>query len=43
MPPIGLSSSEIRQRVAAQKSIRFRTPRAVEKYIQNAGLYRNAT
>jgi nicotinate-nucleotide adenylyltransferase len=43
MPPIGLSSSEIRPRVAAQKSIRLRTPRAVEKYIQNAGLYRNAT
>jgi nicotinate-nucleotide adenylyltransferase len=40
MPQIGLSSSDIRQRVAADKSIRFRTPRAVEKFIESAGLYR---
>ena len=40
MPQIGLSSSEIRQRVAAGQSIRYRTPRAVEKYIETHGLYR---
>lgn len=43
MPRIELSSSEIRERVAGGKSIRFRTPRAVEKYIQAQGLYRPST
>jgi nicotinate-nucleotide adenylyltransferase len=41
MPPIGVASSDIRRRVAAGKSIRFRTPRAVEKYIETHGLYRD--
>ena len=40
MPVIGISSSEIRRRVAAGLSIRYRTPRAVEKYIETSGLYR---
>jgi nicotinate-nucleotide adenylyltransferase len=40
MPHIGLSSSEIRSRVAAGKSIRYQTPRAVEKYIETHRLYR---
>lgn len=40
MPPIGLSSSEIRRRVATGRSIRYQTPRAVEKYIEAQGLYR---
>ncbi len=40
MPEIGLSSSDLRQRVAAGLSIRYRTPRAVEKYIESHGLYR---
>jgi nicotinate-nucleotide adenylyltransferase len=40
MPVIELSSTDIRQRVAAGRSIRFRTPRAVEKYIETQGLYR---
>lgn len=40
MPQIGLSSSEIRMRAAAGKSIRYQTPRAVEKYIETHNLYR---
>lgn len=40
MPAIELSSSDIRARVAAGQSIRYRTPRAVEKYIQTHNLYR---
>lgn len=40
MPLIEISSTDIRQRVQNGQSIRFRTPRAVEKYIENHGLYR---
>jgi len=40
MPLIGLNSTEIRRRVAAGLSIRYQTPRAVEKYIEAHGLYR---
>ncbi|MEX2138971.1 MAG: nicotinate-nucleotide adenylyltransferase [Pirellulales bacterium] len=40
MAPIGIASSDIRRRVAGERSIRFRTPRAVEKYIETHGLYR---
>ncbi|MGD0382150.1 MAG: nicotinate-nucleotide adenylyltransferase [Thermoguttaceae bacterium] len=39
MPEIGLSGSEIRRRVAAGQSIRYHTPRAVEKYIESHNLY----
>lgn len=39
MPLIDLSSSELRQRVMERRSIRFRTPRAVEKFIETHGLY----
>ena len=42
MPIIDLSATDIRRRVAAGQSIRFRTPRAVEKYIEAHGLYRKA-
>jgi nicotinate-nucleotide adenylyltransferase len=40
MPIIDLSASEIRRRVAEGQSIRYRAPRAVEKYIEASGLYR---
>ena len=40
MPAMGLSSTEIRRRAAAGQSIRFQTPRAVERYIQSQQVYR---
>ena len=40
MPIIELSSTDLRTRAAAGKSLRFRLPRAVEQYIHAHGLYR---
>ena len=40
MPQLDISSSDLRQRVASGRSIRYRTPRAVEKFIEMQGLYR---
>ena len=40
MPLVDLSSREMRSRLARGLSIRYRTPRAVEKYIEARGLYR---
>ena len=39
MPGIGLSSSEIRQRVNLGRSIRYQTPRSVEEYIHSNEMY----
>jgi nicotinate-nucleotide adenylyltransferase len=40
MPAIGIRASDLRAAVAAGRSIRYRTPRAVEAYIMAHGLYR---
>jgi nicotinate-nucleotide adenylyltransferase len=40
MPEIGLSASDLRHRVSIGRGIRYRTPRAVEKYIETHELYR---
>lgn len=42
MPVIDLSARDLRRRASAGQSLRYRTPRAVEKYIQAQGLYRIA-
>ncbi len=39
MPQIDISSTDLRRRVSTQRSIRFQTPRAVEKYIETQRLY----
>ncbi len=39
VPALGIRSSDLRALVAAGKSIRYRTPRAVERYIATHGLY----
>lgn len=38
--PIGIRASDLRSAVAAGRSIRYRTPRAVEQYIASHQLYR---
>lgn len=40
MPAVGVRATELRAAVAAGRSIRYRTPRAVERYIVTHGLYR---
>lgn len=40
MPAIDLASSELRARIAADKSLKYRTPAAVEQYILQHQLYR---
>jgi nicotinate-nucleotide adenylyltransferase len=42
MPAIGIRASGLRAAVAAGRSIRYRTPPAVEHYIRAHGLYRPA-
>ncbi len=41
-PVIEISSTEIRRSIRAGQSIRYRTPRAVEKYIETQHLYADA-
>jgi nicotinate-nucleotide adenylyltransferase len=43
MPLIELSSTDLRQRAASGQSLRYRTPRAVEKYIETHQLYQPMT
>jgi nicotinate-nucleotide adenylyltransferase len=40
MPPIGISSTIVRERVAAGRPIRYLVPAAVAEYIESAALYR---
>lgn len=40
MPAIGIRATGIRAAVAAGRSIRYQTPRGVERFIQTQGLYR---
>jgi nicotinate-nucleotide adenylyltransferase len=40
VPAIGIRATDLRTAVAAGRSIRYRTPRAVEQYIATHGLYR---
>ncbi|MCS7237330.1 MAG: nicotinate-nucleotide adenylyltransferase [Thermoguttaceae bacterium] len=43
MPLVEISSSDIRRRVSAGKSIRYRVPRSVEEYIYAHGLYKETS
>jgi nicotinate-nucleotide adenylyltransferase len=40
VPPTGISSHDLRRRVAEGRSIRYQLPRGVEAYIEAQGLYR---
>ncbi len=42
-PRMDISSTDLRQRVAEGRPIRYRTPEGVEKYILRHGLYRRGT
>ncbi len=41
MPPMGISSTEVRRRAAAAVSLRYHVPDAVAEYIEEQGLYRD--
>jgi nicotinate-nucleotide adenylyltransferase len=43
VPEIGISSRDLRRRVADGRPIRFQVPRSVEDYIRRHGLYREAS
>ncbi|MFM8635180.1 MAG: nicotinate (nicotinamide) nucleotide adenylyltransferase, partial [Planctomycetia bacterium] len=40
LPAIGIRACDLRAAIAAGRSVRYRTPRAVEQYILTNGLYR---
>jgi nicotinate-nucleotide adenylyltransferase len=40
IPPIGIASTDLRERLAEGRSIRYMVPRGVEAYIDAQGLYR---
>lgn len=40
MPDVGIRATALREAIAAGRSIRYQTPRAVERYIATHGLYR---
>jgi nicotinate-nucleotide adenylyltransferase len=40
VPPIGIASTDLRQRLSEGRSIRYQVPRGVEAYIEAQGLYR---
>ena len=40
-PAVGIRSTHLREAIAAGRSIRYRTPAAVERYIATHGLYRS--
>lgn len=40
VPALGVSSTDVRARVAAQRPIRYLVPHRVEQFIQETGLYR---
>lgn len=42
IPPIGISSTEIRTRIQSGRSIRYLVPRCVEDYIKSHNLYRKS-
>ncbi|MEY4181142.1 MAG: Nicotinate-nucleotide adenylyltransferase [Planctomycetota bacterium] len=42
MPQVDFSSRDLRARLSAGKSIRYRTPRPVERYLEESSLYRLA-
>lgn len=43
IPPIGIASRDLRERLAAGRSVRYQIPRAVEAYIEAHNLYRPTT
>ena len=43
MPQVDFSSRDLRARLSAGKSIRYRTPRPVERYLEESSLYRLAS
>ncbi len=43
IPPVGISSSDLRLRLAEGRTIRYMVPRGVEAYIDAHGLYRDAS